>query len=203
MSHLRTMVVTAITFEVNRESVTAAEETEFSGTGFLRRFERRERPVYRFDLNILPLVKSQMESLSAFHAFHRGGKSFLWNGCNYGYLENFIMIAEGDGARRQFFTPDRYIGANSFELKTENQATGTQSTWTASSNGWPFSLNPNPGIVTFANSANTIPLSGHDILTKYGNQYRVFFEPRGFIMREIAGNVYACQAKLQEAEIFD
>jgi hypothetical protein len=195
---LRTLVLTP-TFEVVREAVTFTTAAEFDNTGLFQVFNRAQRPIYKFEVRCEPLLRLQAEELAAFHAFHQGGKSFLWNGGPYGRTENYNLFGEGNGARRQFFLPNRYVGAGSLALQSRNQVTAATSNWaTSSSNSWPWSLNPTPGVVTTANSTNTIVLSGHDLYAQYGCQYRVLFEPGGIEFSEYARNVFKAQFKLIE-----
>ena len=128
----------------------------------------------------------------------------MWDGAAYGRVENYNLVGEGDSARTQFFLPNRNIGASSIAVRTANQATGVTSNWLASSsNSWPYSMNATPGILTFANSANTIPASGHDLMAIYGCRYRCIFEPSGITMTEIARGVYRMDLKLAETAFID
>ena len=187
---------------VQREALTLTSAVGYE-SGFAHLFNRMQRPLYRFEIHLGPLTRAEAESLSAFHAFHQGGKSFLWDGGMYGAVTNPQLAGEGDGSRRDFFLPNRYIGAGSLTVYTRNQATGVTSTWAvASANGWPTSLNATPGLVTFANSTNTIPVSGHDFYAAWGNQYRCIFEPDGIrVSLAHKGPLFEADLKLMELSL--
>lgn len=203
MPHLRTFTCTPGE-EVTREAITFTGGVQFDNPGLLHVFNRGQRPAYKFDLTLGPLTRGEAESLSAFHAFHQAGKSFLWNGDIYGSVANPNLVGEGDDSRRDFFLPVRYVGAGSLTIYTRNQATGVTSTWVAASaNAWPYSLNPNPGLVTFANSANTIPASGHDFYAAWGNQYRCLFSPEGLTVTHFARGLYRVELSLFETLFTD
>ena len=202
MSHLRTFTCTP-NEDVVREAVTFTGGTQFDSPGLIHIFNRGQRPSYKFELKLGPLTRQEVESLSAFHAFHMGGKSFLWNGDVYGEVRNYSLISEGDTSRRDFFIPNRYIGASSVAVRTVNQATGATSNWAASSsNSWPYSLNANPGILSFANSTNTIPASGHDLQAIWGCQYRCVFEPSGIRISNFTQGLYQADLTLWEVVIW-
>ena len=190
--------------EVTREAITFTGGVQFDNPGLLHVFNRGQRPAYKFDLKLGPLTRGEVESLSAFHAFHQGGKSFLWNGDIYGSIANYNLVGEGDGSRTQFFLANRYIGAGSLAVQTVNQATGVSSNWVvSSSNSWPYSLNAVPGVVTFANSTNTIPASGHDFHARWANQYRCLFSPEGLTVTHFARGLYRVELMLFETLFTD
>jgi len=201
MSVLRTFTCTPGE-ELIRESATFTSVVEFDN-GFSHLFNKVQRPIYKFEMRLGPLTRAEAESLSAFHAFHQGGKSFLWDGGMYGAVKNPNLVGEGDGSRRDFFLPNRYIGAGSLTVYSRNQATGVTSTWAVSStNGWPTSLSPIPGLVTFANSSNTIPASGHDFYAAWANQYRCVFLPEGIKINQFAkGPLFRADLKLMEVPL--
>lgn len=202
MALLRTLALTP-SFEYSRESLTHTTEVEFDGSNFIQRYGRRQRPVYKFTCQLYPLKREETETLITFHAFHQGGKSFLFDGGPYATVRNYSLFGEGDGSKRQFFLPNRYVTATSFSFQTQNQVTLATSNWVASStNGWPSSLNADPGVLTFANSTNTIPLSGHDLRAIYACRYRCFFEPDGFKISEFAAGLFKAEIVIREAEIF-
>lgn len=183
---------------VVRETVTYTSAVGFD-TGQEHLFNRVQRPLYKFELHLGPLVRAEAESLSAFHSFHRGSKSFIWNGGTWGAIENYSLMGEGDGSRRDFYLPNRYIGINSISIRTANQATGVTSDWAASSsNSWPYSLNANPGLILFANSTNTIPASGHDFMAAYSCYYRCVFEQGGLKMGNVSRGLFVVDLKLME-----
>lgn len=194
MGLLRTFVCTP-TFSVDREEVTYTTAVDFdNATQHL--FNRAQRPVYKFELNLEPMLRYAGQDLSAFHAFHQGGKSFMFSGMKFGAIEDYHLFAEGDGAQTQFFLPNRYIGAGSFSIQTRNQVTLATSVWLTSA----YSVTLTPGIVTFG---ATIPSSGHDIEAKYACQYRCVFEPDGFKISEFTYNVYrSASLKLREVLIY-
>ena len=201
---LRTFVCTPTT-EIKRRSISDTTGAGFDSPGFVSMFNRSARPVYRFEFGIGPLRKSEAESISAFFSFHQHGKTFLWNGGPFGRVENYSLIGEGDTSRRDFFIPNRYLGAGSFAFRTVNQATGATSNWAASSsNGWPASLSPTPGIVTTANSTNTIVGSGHDAAAIWACNYRVIFDlGEGFELEEFTRSLYRGKLVLQELAYTD
>ena len=200
MALLRTLTCTPGE-DLNREAVTFTSVVEFDA-GFPHLFDRTQRPIYRFELQLGPLTRAEADCLSAFHAFHKGGKSFLWDGGMYGAVTNPQLVGEGDGSRRDFFLPNRYIGSGSLTVYSRNQATGVTSTWVAASvNGWPTSLNATPGLVMFANSSNTIPASGHDFYAAWACQYRCVFEPGGIKIGNFARGLYRADLKLTEISL--
>lgn len=182
-----------------REAATNTTVTDPENTTLYRVFNRSQRPEYRFELTLGPLTRVQAESLSAFHSFHQGGKSFFWDGETFGTVRNYQLFAEGTGAQRQFFLPNRNIGAGSLSFGTFRPSTGASSTWLASSaNGWPWSLNAVPGTIAFANSSNTIPVSGDDLQAIYACQYRCVFEPDGLKMEFFDMGLWKASLKLRE-----
>jgi hypothetical protein len=176
---------------LTREALTMTSVTEYIHATAL--FGKLRRPIYRFTLRLGPLNRSQLNCLTALHAYHQGSNPFYWNGGEYGRVENYNLVDEGDGVDRTFYLPNRYVGAGSIAVRTVNQATGVASNWTVG-----YSLSPDAGILTFGNSASTIPLSGHDIQAKYGCVYRVNFEPGGIKTQDIAAGVYAAEIVLTE-----
>lgn len=192
MSLLRTFVATP-TFDIERNEITRSNVIDFGAPGLVQIFPVGARPAYSFTLKLEPLLKYAAEDLSAFHAFHQGGKSFMFNGMEYGAIENFHLFGEGDGTTTQFFLPNRWIGVNSFALQSRNQQTQATSLWSAA-----YSLSPNPGLVVF----DTAVSSGHDIEAKYACQYRVRFAPDGFKVTEWARGIYRAQIELFEVLIF-
>jgi hypothetical protein len=193
MPLLRTLNIT-LAFDVTREAVTQTSVVEYNDSNFTHNFNRAQRPAYRFNIKLDPMVTSTAEALSAFHAFHQGAKSFMWNGGKYGTVNNYNLFGEGGGNRRQFFLPNRYVTSGTLAVQTRNQATGATSAWATSA----YSANWNPGIVTFNNSTNTIPASGHDVEGKYSCFYRVVFEPNGLKMSEFASGVFRADMVLKE-----
>ena len=167
---------------------------DYDNAGLFHAFNRSQRPAYRFKLRLGPLTRQEVESLSALHAYHQGGKSFLWDGGQYGRVENFSLVGEGDGAKRQFFLPNRYIGASSLEVRTLRPSTGVTSAWATST----YSLNATPGIVVFNSGGASTPASGDDVQARWANQYRVFFEPGGIKVGEVARNLFEVELTLRE-----
>lgn len=183
---------------LTREALTYTRAIDYvqsaTRTGMLR------RPVYRFTVKLKSLTRSQAQCLSAIHAYHQGSVPFLWGGGEYGRQDNYNLVGEGDGVTVQYYLANRYIGASSISVQTLRRATGVTSTWAVSStNGWPMSLNPGPGILTFANSTNTVPVSGDDLLARYGCQYLCTFDRNELKLEEIARGVYTATLKLQES----
>lgn len=202
MSHVYTLTLTP-SFDFKRRAKTQTTAVEFDGSGFIQRFNRRARPIYEFEIVCYPLRREEADALNAFHAMHQGGRSFDFDGGPYATVRNYSRFAEGTGSKRQFYLPNRYITATSFSFQTQNQDTLATSNWLASStNGWPSSLNADIGVLTFANSTNTIPASGHDLRAIYACKYRCFFEPDGFEIAEFAAGLFRCELRISEAEIF-
>lgn len=198
MPLLRTLVITP-SFDVTREQLTYTSRASFDNTGLYQVLNRAQRPIYKFVLRCEPLLRVEAEYLENFHAFHQGGKSFLYDGWPYNRVENYNLVGEGETGKRQFFMPVRFVGASSYSIRTQNQVTLATSDWMASSvNGFPVSLNPTPGILTFHNTPSTVPLSGHDVLGKWSNQYRVHFDPDMWKISEFARNIYRCEFTLNE-----
>ena len=195
MPHTRTIVFTPSV--VDREAVTYTSATGFDNTGLAAYFNRASRPSYRFTIRMDALTKSQAESLSALHAVLQGGQSFFWNGGPFGDVQNMSLIGEGDLQRRDFFLGNRNVGASSVSVQTLRSA--VSSAWLASStNGWPYSVTAVAGLITFANSTNTIPASGDDVMARWGCNYRCHFEPGGITVRNEHRGVYSVELKLTE-----
>ena len=195
MAHTRTIVFTPSVVE--REAVTYTSATGFDNTGLAAYFNRASRPAYRFTIRMDALTKSQAESLSALHAVLMGGQSFFWDGGPWGDIQNMNLVGEGDSQRRQFFLGNRNIGASSVAVQTLRGA--VSSAWaTSSANGWPYSVTAIAGVVTFANSTNTIPASGDDVMSRWGCTYRCHFEPGGIAIRNEHRGVYSVELKLTE-----
>ena len=193
MPTLRTLTFTPAP-GVEREATTFTSVTDFDNAGLFHTFNRSQRPAYRFKLRLGPLTRQEVESLSALHAYHQGGRSFLWDGGQYGRVENFSLVGEGDGARRQYFLPNRYIGASSLEVRTLRPSTGATSAWATTA----YSLNATPGILVFHAGASTTPTSGDDVQARWANQYRVLFEPDGIRVSEMARNLFTVELALRE-----
>lgn len=197
MAHTRTLVTTH-NFAVVRTARTYTANLDFDNAGTSHVFNRAQRPSYNFEINLEPLTRSEVESLQAFHFMHQGGKAFFWDGHPYNRLENYQSIAEADGARREFFTINRQIDANSFALRTLRPSTQVTSSWPSSTNGWPYSLTAVAGIVTFANSTNTIPASGDDVQAISAHTYKVVFDPEEVKVEEFARGLFRANLKLKE-----
>ena len=195
MSHTRTITFTPSAVE--REAITYVSATGFDNTGLAAYFNRASRPAYRFTIRMDALTKQQAESLSALHATLMGGQSFFWDGGPWGDIQNMSLVGEGDSQRRQFFLGNRNVGASSVAVQTLRAA--VSSAWaTSSANGWPYSLTAVAGVVTFANSTNTIPASGDDVMARWGCNYRCHFEPGGIMVRNEHRGVFSVELKLTE-----
>lgn len=203
MALLRTLTCTP-GFPLVREAMTFESVANFDAGG-IGLFSRARRPIYSFEMPLGILRKAETESLSAFHAFHQGGKPFLWNGGPWGTVENYNLVAEGDGATRLFYLPNRVITAASLALRTFRPSTSATSNWaTSSSNSWPFSLSANAGALSFANSSNTIPVSGDDLMAAYACRYLCLFEPGGIKLEQISargGGLWKGAIKLREIAV--
>lgn len=163
-------------------------------------FTRSSRPAYNYTIRMDALTKQQAESLSAVHAYHQGGKSFFWDGGPFGAIEDFRLLAEGDSARRDFFLGNRNIGTGSIAVQTTRA--GVASAWAASSsNAWPYSLTAAAGVLTFANSTNTTPASGDDVMARWGCVYRCHFAPDGIKITNAYRGVYSVELKLTESAL--
>ena len=169
----------------------------FDTTGLVAYFNRASRPAYRFTIRMDALTRSQAESLSALHATLMGGQPFLWDGGPWGDIQNMSLVGEGDSQRQQFFLGNRNVGAGSVAVQTLRGS--VSSAWaTSSANGWPYSVTAIAGVVTFANSTNTIPQSGDDVMARWGCNYRCHFEPGGIMIRSEHRGVFSVELKLTE-----
>lgn len=187
-------------FGIVREARTATAAIDFDGSANFQAFNRTTRPYYRFEVNLGPLNRIEAESLSAFHAFHKGATTFFWDGFPYNTVNTYQLAAEGNGTSRLFYLPNRYIGASSIAIQTLRPSTGATSNWaTSSANGWPWSLNATIGQMSFANSSNTIPVSGDDICAAYACTYLCYFDPNGLRLEAVGGGLYKATLKLNEA----
>ena len=186
-------MITTLTFTpgppLSREALTYT--TAYGYTQAAHLTSKLRRPIYRFTLRLGPLTQTQMASLSALHAYYQGSLPFYWDGGEYGRVENYNLFGEGDSLARTFYLPNRFIGASSFNVRTVRS--GVASNWSSG-----FSLSPDIGLVTFANSTNTIPRSGDEVQAIYGCLYRVNFAPDGLKFQEIASNVYQAEVTLIE-----
>ncbi len=207
MGLLRSIVLTP-TFSVTRKANTYTTPSKFNG-GNVHLFNQGARPLYEFELKLEPLFRSAAENLSFMHARFQGAGSFLYDGGPYASIQTFQIFAEGDGSKRQFFLPNRYIGsvvsggalgsfANSFQFQSQNQITGTTSTWPTNQ----YSLNPIPGILTTNNTSATTVASGHDLLAMYSCNYRCVFDPDGIKMDEIYKGIFRVQLNLTEVPFY-
>lgn len=195
MSHVRTLAFTPSA--VDREAITFTNAVNFDSPGLTHYMNRGSRPAYRFTLRFDALTKTQMASLSAVHAVLQGAQSFYWDGAGFGSVDDFSLIGEGDSARRQFYLGNRNVGAGSVSIQTLRA--GVSSAWAASSsNAWPYSLTPAAGVISFANSTNTIPASGDDVMATWGCRYRCHFPPDGIRITNQYRGVYSVDLELLE-----
>ncbi len=179
----------------------ASDTTEivFDNGGAVHTFDKSARPKYRFTVTLDPIHRIEFEPIMAFYQQHKNSRSFFWDGGPYQRVEDYVVFAEGDSATRQFFLPTRWIGTGSLSVQTKNYLSGTTSQWSTAA----YSLNPDPGIITFINSASTIPASGHDVMAKWANKYRVRFEPPGVKWSEYRRNIFKTEFNLLEVLIYD
>lgn len=194
---LRTLVITP-SFDVVRNDASDTTEIGFDNGGSVQVFDKNARPKYRFTVTLDPIHRIEYEPIAAFYALHKNARSFMWDGGPYQRVENYVVFAEGDGVSQQFFLPNRYIGAGSLSIQTKNFATEATSQWSTTA----YSANVTPGIVTFNGSINTIPASGHDLMGKWANRYRVRFEPPGIQWAEYRRNIYRTTFSLIEVDLF-
>jgi hypothetical protein len=174
---------------VTREAVT---RTTVAGLpGFFHAFNYSPRPSYRFSMDIGPLLRHEAESLSALFGFLQGGRSFYWDGGQYGLIDE-CFIAQADGVRKTYFLPNRWIDAASYTVKTRRYSGGsyTDSTWTHAI----ASLTSASGVLTF----DTVPYSGDHIRAAYCCRYRVFFPPEGLKLDQFRPGLYNAQIQLIE-----
>lgn len=185
---------------VERRAVATATDVPYDDAGLAAVFQASTRPRWEFSVRLEPMTAVEARSLSALHAFHQGAKPFLWDGGPWGTVTTLQTFSEGDGTGRVHRLPNRNIGVGSLAVRTLNRSTAATSDWAAnSSNGWPYSLSATAGVVTFANSSNTVPATGTDVQARYGCQYRVFFPPDGLVLRKPRPNLYTAEFDLVEA----
>lgn len=180
---------------LTREAMTYTTVTEYIHASHI--FSRTRRPIYRFTLKLEPLTRTQVQSLMSAHAYHQGAVPFYWDGGEFGAIENYNLVGEGDGATRTFYLPNREIGQNSISVETRRSS--VTSVWASSA----YSLSAAMGMLTFANSTNTIPASGDDVRAKYGCRYRVNFDAEGISVHEVAAGVYSAELKLIENALIE
>ena len=173
-------------FEVSREQMTYTSDVDYDGTGIFHRFSRDSRVAYKFTINLPVLTRIQVQSLEAFHNFHRGGRAFFWDGCPWEAVNTLNLIGEGDGARTQFFLPNRNINTSSISVGVFD---GTTTSITTA-----YSLTSVPGIVTF----DTAPDSGDDVLAAHAHRYQCVFDPNGVKFTTWALGVYRAELVLRE-----
>ena len=193
------MAVRTLTFTpaptVAREAIT---ETQAVGNdGYRHLLDPAARPFYRFSLEVGPLIKHEAESLSALHAYHMGHRAFLWDGAQYHTVPDYGTAGEGDGLRKEFLLPHRYIGgtagASSLAVRTLRPSTGATSNWATSA----WSLYASVGLLKLG----TAPVSGDLVQAKYANLYRVNFAPDGVRLEQVAKDLYMAQFELVENPI--
>jgi len=173
---------------VVRENISA---TEGAGQhGFQHLFNPTNRPLYQFTLDMGPLTRGEAETLSAQHAYHQGGKTFLWDGAQYGSMADYDFVALADGVRRDYFLPNRNIGQNSFSVQTYRPTTQTASTWQAGA----YTVRGASGVVTFGSA----PYSGDFVRARYGCMYRVKFPTQGIQLEQFGPGLYNAQFVLTE-----
>jgi len=189
MANVRTLTMTPGP-NIKRTANTITSRVEYSDAGVYYAFNRSQRPLYTFELELGPLSESEVQCLSALHALHQGGRSFFWDGGRWGTMENYQIFGEADGVRTSYFLPNRYVGAGSIAVQSFRPSTGANSNWTTA-----YSLTPNAGVVTFT----TAPVSGDDLLAKYGCKYRVNFEPEQLVTEEVAAGLYKISLRLIES----
>ncbi len=179
----------------SRIARTYTSRVDYDNTGLAHVFNRAPRPIYEFNFTLEPLMRDQAERLEAFHAFHQGGRSFLFDGTVYNSKTTFTLFGEGDSVRTEFFLPNRYVNASSYQIRTKSQTTLATSLWLNTA----YSLTSVPGgVVQFFPFVTTIPASQTDIEALYANQYRCLFDPETFKMREIAKGLFSCELSLLE-----
>ena len=178
---------------MERTAITPTNVIPFDNAA-LSFFSLAARPLYRFSLQLEVLTRQQVESLSAIHATLQGGQSFYWDGGPFGAIDNFSLIGEGDGARRDFFLANRNVGAGSLSVQTLRPSTGVTSAWASSG----YTLNANAGLVTFNVGASTTPASGDDVMAKWGCRYRCHFAPDGLKVTNRRRGIYSVDLDLIE-----
>jgi len=173
---------------VVRENISA---TEAAGEqGFQHLFNPANRPVYQFTLDMGPLTRGEAENLSAQHAYHQGGRSFIWDGAQFGGMSDYDFVGLADGVRKGFFLPNRNIGPNSFSVQTYRPTTNASSTWATGN----YSLRAASGVIEFSSA----PFSGDFIRAKYGCVYRVKFPADGIKLDQFRAGLYNAQLTLTE-----
>lgn len=170
-----------------REAITATSGIEYIMA--IHHYSLASRPIYRFTLPLGPLTRTQMDSLSALHAFHQGATSFFWDGGEFGRVEDYQIVDEGNGVKNKMFLPNRYVGTGSISVQTRRPSTGASSVWASG-----FSLIPDAGFLQFG----TVVVSGDEVYAKYGCRYNVCFAPEGIRVEEIAPAVYRAEIVLIE-----
>lgn len=192
MAGIRTLTITPAV-GVQREAVTLASAVDFQAPGLSDVLNRGQRPAYKFNLVIEALKKQQVDSFSAFHFFHMGGKSFYWDACQWGYVTSHQMVSNGLGyyntGRREFFLANRNIDANSCSIVIDRD--GVRSVTTA------FSLQAVPGIITLATAVQ----SGQDVLAAHAHKYKVKFDPEGLKIANQGAGLYVAELFLIETYI--
>jgi len=181
---------------VVRESLTRTGGSNYGTAAQV--FSWTQRPDYHFLLRVGPMDKSEVECLSAMHAYHQGARSFFWDGGEWGRVDDYNLVGEGDSTKRIFYLPNRFIGASSFQLRTLRPSTGATSAWASG-----YALEATAGRVTFNNSTNTIPRSGDDVQARYAFNYHLRFAPDGLVIEEIARGIYLAELDLIENTLID
>lgn len=174
-----------------REAIT--KTTAAGNEGFAHLFDPAPRPYYRFSVEAGPLVKSEAECLSALHALLGGHQSFFWHGGAYRSVDDFVLVSDCDGTRRDYLLPNRYVTATSVAVRTLRPSTGATSTVTA------FSLYAAAGLLALT----TAPASGDHLQAKYSNYYRVRFAAEGLTLDQIATDLYTAVFDLIESYVID
>lgn len=172
---------------IKREALTQTSVVEYNMA--VHHYGVGQRPTYKFTLQLQPITRPELAWLTGQHAFHQGAKPFLWDGGQYGAVENYNLVGEGNGADTSFYLPNRRIGASSAAIQTLRPSTGVTSDWVAS-----YSLSPGDGKLIFAAAVT----SGDEVRAKYGCTYQVNFAADGVRVRELAAGVYGAEVVLTE-----
>lgn len=173
---------------ITRDDLTATQRIPFGVPGLIHNLNGAQRPAYRFKMTLGPLTKRELDYITAFHAEHKGGRSFMWDGGHYGRQDTLQRVGEGDGGNREFYLPVRHVNPASVQVQVTQGGYGAASITTA------FSLNSNPGLICF----DTAPSSGDTVEARWANLYRCLFHQEGIQPREVAANLYALELELVE-----
>lgn len=182
-------ILTISPANVEKEEISKNTASEFKYLRNFYVFDYGKQTQSKFKVEIPSLLKSEVDCLSAFFNYHKTTIPFFWDGCRFGAIQDWRLLAVHDG-RQEYILPNRYIDPNSFALGRDNGISVAEITGTS------YSLNPEAGIV-FLNTSDTITVS-HGVTIKYANKYKVVLDTENIKFNYIGKELYRTTFELKE-----